>query len=426
MADILCKKCGHVLQDKNFYKDRSGKPIDMCKKCISLHINVTKPETFTWILEKLDVIYLEEEFNISVNKDYAKKGPDNFNHAAAFGKYLAKMKLNPWNQYGYADSEKIKAEREARKEEIKQQEEDFSNNLLQQYQDGQISEYEYKTMTSVAQQESDRDKLIIDPKVVMEKDVKNAAKPAGSSETTFYDEEQFISEEDLPDPADELTKEEKISLAMKWGRLYKPSEWLELEATYNEYADSFEVNDPDTEKALIMICKTILKMNQCIDAGDIETYQKLSRVYDAMRKSTKFTAVQNKENKSDAVTSIGELIVICEQDGFIPQYATDIPQDKVDFTIRDMNNYVNKLVTQDLGFGDQIENAIKMLKLRQEEEERANLEEDKEIESLGDKDISEYLDELETQRLIDAERESDEDLEGEENNEEDDEPYGFI
>ena len=163
MADILCKKCGHVLQDKNFYKDRSGKPIDMCKKCISLHINVTKPETFTWILEKLDVIYLEEEFNISVNKDYAKKGPDNFNHAAAFGKYLAKMKLNPWNQYGYADSEKIKAEREARKEEIKQQEEDFSNNLLQQYQDGQISEYEYKTMTSVAQQESDRDKLIIDP-----------------------------------------------------------------------------------------------------------------------------------------------------------------------------------------------------------------------------------------------------------------------
>ena len=144
-----------------------------------------------------------------------------------------------------------------------------------------------------------------------------------------------------------------------------------------------------------------------------------------MRKSTKFTAVQNKENKNDAVTSIGELIVICEQDGFIPQYTTDIPQDKVDFTIRDMNNYINKLVTKDLGFGDQIENAIKMLKLRAEEEERANIEEDKEIESLGDKDISEYLEELETQRLIDAEREDNEDLEEEENEGEDAE-YGFI
>lgn len=425
MADILCKKCGHVLQDKQFYKDRRGIPTDICKKCLTLHVDVTKPESYMWILEKLDVIYLEEEWNITINKDYAKKGAEGFNHAAALGKYLAKMKLNPWNQYGFADSEKIKAEREARKVEIAQQEEAFSNDLLEQYQNGQISEYEYKTMTSVAQQESDRDKYTVDPKVAMEKDKKNAAKPTGSSDN-FYDEEQFISEDELPDPAEELTKEDKIYLAMKWGRLYKPAEWIELEATYKEYTSSFDVNDPDTEKALIMICKTILKMNQCIDAGDIETYQKLSRVYDAMRKSTKFTAVQNKENKNDAVTSIGELVLLCEDKGFIPQYATDIPQDKVDFTIRDMNNYVKTLVTKDLGFGDQIENAIKMLKLRAEEEEKANIEEDKEIESLGDKDISEYLEEIERQRLIDAEREDDEDIEGDEEEEGEEEPYGFI
>jgi len=423
MADILCIKCGKVLQDKQFYKNRAGKPIDICKKCLTLHVDVTRPETYMWILEKLDVIYLEEEFNITINKDYAKKGADNFNHAAALGKYLAKMKLNPWNQYGFKDSEKIKQEREAKKEEIKQQEEAFSNNLLEQFQNGQISEYEYKTLTTVAQQESERDHFAADPKIAMEKDKKNAAKPNGSGDVSFYDEEQFISEEELPDPAEELTKEDKVYLAMKWGRLYKPAEWIDLEATYDEYSDSFTVDDPDTEKALIMICKTILKMNQCIDAGDIETYQKLSRVYDAMRKSTKFTAVQNKEDKNDAITSIGELIVMCEQNGFVPQFATDIPQDKVDYTLKDMNNYINKLVTHDLGFGDQIENAIKMLKLRAEEEERANIEEDKEIESLGDKDITEYFDELETQRLVDIEREQ---VEEPEELDEEDQPYGFI
>jgi hypothetical protein len=42
---------------------------------------------------------------------------------------------------------------------------------------------------------------------------------------------------------------------------------------------------------------------------------------------------------------------MCEKEGFIPRYATDIPQDKVDLTLRDMNEYLRKLVTQDLGFG---------------------------------------------------------------------------
>lgn len=35
-------------------------------------------------------------------------------------------------------------------------------------------------------------------------------------------------------------------------------------------------------------------MNQCIDQGDLEGYQKLARVSDTLRKSAKFTAAQNK------------------------------------------------------------------------------------------------------------------------------------
>jgi hypothetical protein len=42
---------------------------------------------------------------------------------------------------------------------------------------------------------------------------------------------------------------------------------------------------------------------------------------------------------------------MAERQGFIPRYATDIPKDKVDFTLKDMENYNYKLVTEDLGFG---------------------------------------------------------------------------
>lgn len=432
MATVLCKKCGRVLLDKEFYKKKTGEPLDICKKCLTMHIDVFKPESFMWVLEKIDIPYIEEEFNATINKDYAKKGADGFNHAAAFGKYLSKMKLGQWNKYTYADTEKLKAEKEERLANTAKQEEEYSNDLLKQLQEGQISEYEYKTMTSVVQQESDRDKYLVDPNIFAGKDKKGAKSSSSGDGPTFYDENNYMSEEELPDPASELTQDDKVYLAMKWGRLYKPAEWIELEATYKEYVESFAVDDPDTDKALMMICKVILKMNQALDEGDVESFKKLSSTYESMRKSTKFTAVQNKEDKDAGITSIGQLIVLCETDGFIAKFPTDIPQDKIDFTLKDMNNYSYKLVTQDLGFGDQIENALKALKLRKEAEEEENLEEDKEIAGLGDKDISEYFEEIENQRLIDLEREeyeeqSDEDDDGEDiEDSSEDKPYGFM
>ena len=52
----------------------------------------------------------------------------------------------------------------------------------------------------------------------------------------------IIYEEDN-DPAAELTQEDKLYLAMKVGRLYKPSEWVELEKHYNEMMNSFDIQD---------------------------------------------------------------------------------------------------------------------------------------------------------------------------------------
>ena len=127
--------------------------------------------------------------------------------------------------------------------------------------------------------------------------------------------------------------------------------------------NSFDIQDADTINTLILICKTNLKMNQALDSGDVEGYQKLSKVSNDLRKSAKFTAAQNKEQKEDFVDSVGELITMCERDGFIPRFATEIPQDKVDATLKDMNDYVRKLVTEDLGFGQQIEDAIKKIQI---------------------------------------------------------------
>ena len=134
----------------------------------------------------------------------------------------------------------------------------------------------------------------------------------------------------------------------------------------------------------------------------MDGYQKLSRVYDSLRKSAKFTAAQNKEQKGDFVDSIGELVAICEKEGFIPRFATDIPQDKVDKTLKDMNNYLHKLVTQDLGFGQQIEDSLKKIQLQQEMNDAEIALDDEDLdEDVLDGDIADYYDDLREQRQQD-------------------------
>lgn len=138
----------------------------------------------------------------------------------------------------------------------------------------------------------------------------------------------------------------------------------------------------------------------------MEGYQKLSRVYDSLRKSAKFTAAQNKEQNEDFVDSIGELVAMCEREGgFIPRFATNIPQDKVDATLEDMNKYVYKLVTQDLGFGRQIEDALKKIQIQKEiEEDEDALTSIEDSVELEDEDYESFFKDIEDQREQDEQR----------------------
>ena len=94
---------------------------------------------------------------------------------------------------------------------------------------------------------------------------------------------------------------------------------------------------------------------------------------------------------------------MCERQGFIPRYATDIPQDKVDVTLKDMNAYIKKLVTQDLGFGQQIEDSIKKLQIQKEmrEQDDGFAFEDEEDDGLRDQDYAEFYEDVEEQKQKD-------------------------
>ena len=56
-------------------------------------------------------------------------------------------------------------------------------------------------------------------------------------------------------------------------------------------------------------------MDEALDVGDTQSYQKLASVYDQLRKAGKFTEVQNKEQQERYLDSIGELVALCEREG---------------------------------------------------------------------------------------------------------------
>ena len=359
MADSTCQKCGKTMDEKNFYTYKDGRKTELCKKCLTMHIDNFNPETFLWALEMMDVPYLPEEWNVLRDKAYAKD-PFGMNGMSVFGKYLSKMKLKQWKEYGWADTERLQALNAEKREAAAAATKEFEAEIRQQYENGEISEAKYKTLMSTETQNEE----------MAYKAPRDAVATGG-----FYNEQNFISEDELVDPADELTSEDKIMLAMKWGRLYKPSEWVELEKKYQEMMKSFDIQDSDTEGTLLVICKIYLKMNQAIDCGDLDGFQKLSRTYESLRKSAKFTAVQNKEQNNNFLDSVGELVAYCEREGgAIPKFIIEEPLDKVDKIIEDLKEYNKTLIYSDTTLSTQIEDYLKQRRQMDEarEEKRKN------------------------------------------------------
>ena len=138
---------------------------------------------------------------------------------------------------------------------------------------------------------------------------------------------------------------------------------------------SYDIQGAGHIDTLKLICKTSLKANQLIDMGDIEGFQKMSKVYDSLMKSGNFTAAQNKSESGEFVDSIGELIELCEKDGYIERYYVESPNDKVDLTIQDMQRYTRTLIEEETNISTMVEKALRE-NAKEDEEDAKNNESD--------------------------------------------------
>lgn len=356
-SPLYCDKCGKTMRAVNFYTYKDGSKTELCKACMTMHVNNYEPDTFLWILEKMDLPWVPEEWNIIRDKAY-QKDPYKMNGMSVLGKYISKMKLKQWNKLGWADSKKIQEEREAAAKAAGKSEEEAAKRveaMEEAYKNGEITEAQLMTY-----------KEITSPPTLTQP--APAAAPSPLVNSPYPEGNHPFEVVDVPDLGQDLTEQDKVYLAVKWGRLYSAEDWIYLEQKYTDFMASFDIQGAARIDTLIQICKLSLKLNMALDSGDIDSYSKLSRAYDTLMKSAKFTEAQNKDNDTEEFDSVGAIVAFCEKEGgFIPEYKIDAPQDVIDTILADNKEYLQTLIHNDSNLSQQIEMFLKKKEILEEQ-----------------------------------------------------------
>ena len=169
-------------------------------------------------------------------------------------------------------------------------------------------------------------------------------------------------QEELPGIADQKRKQ----LQERWGANYDDEALRYLENLYSGLMTTQNVNGALQVDQAIKICKMSYEIDNRIREG--ADFDKLLASYDKLVKAAEFTP-KNVKNIND-FDSVGELIKWLEKRGWKNTFYDGVTRDIVDETIKNFQNFNQRLYTNESGIGEQITeriNALKQAKAIEEE-----------------------------------------------------------
>lgn len=233
-----CEKCHKTMAADNFYTSNNlekypeGGKLHQCKKCITMHIDNWNPDTYLWILQELDVpysVYAWDNLLDTYGKDKSK-----LTGLSILGRYLSKMKLKQYKDYRWADTQFVQEQ--------------------EQYKIEQAMKRSGCTPQQIA--ETARMAVYENAPAPPQPEVEE---PQNSSTFGQEIEDSLISD---------LTDEDRKYLCIKWGKSYRPDEWVRLEELYQQMLQSYDIQSAGDINTLKLACKSSLKANQLLDIGD--------------------------------------------------------------------------------------------------------------------------------------------------------------
>jgi hypothetical protein len=331
-----CTSCGKERLGGEFYSVNKASKKDLeknehvtdgklnvCKRCMALNYKIEETEKAKLLYKELDYAFSDSMWQYYIRSKINKGHDVNFKNV--FGTMLSTLTME---KPIHAESDRIEKFYVTK---LREQEIEMGNNLRNE------------------RLKKDYESLKKKQKVVVEQAIKK--KKDELERQIFLEEKAKYSL--IPK---DLSKEDMKYLKGRWGGDYSPIELIKLE---QEYVDLIKNGDP-TDTIQVNYAKKISKisllMDKALDEGDSGSWKDLGNLYDKLLKSAD---LNSKNQSTETIDSISELVAICESTGFIQiDEGIRYDQDKIDLTIDNMQSYTRDLVVSETGLTKIIKNTL--------------------------------------------------------------------
>ena len=154
-----------------------------------------------------------------------------------------------------------------------------------------------------------------------------------------------------------LAEDRRKKLKEKWGKNYDDEALQYLEGLFNGLLSTQNVNGALQIDQALKLCKMSYEIDERIAGG--EDFDKLLSSYDKLVKSAEFTP-KNAKNINDFDTA-GEMTKWMEKRGWRNTFYDGESRDIVDETLKNFENFNQRLYTNESNIAEQIEQRIKNL-----------------------------------------------------------------
>lgn len=170
-----------------------------------------------------------------------------------------------------------------------------------------------------------------------------------------------LIEDELPKLRDEKFKK----LREKWGANYADEDLVYLEGLYTGLLATQNVNGALQVDQAQKICKISFEIDSRIREG--ADFDKLLTSYDKLVKTAEFTP-KNVKNATD-FDSVGELFRWLEKRGWKNKFYDNVTRDIVDETMKNIQNFTQRLYTNETGISEEIDRRVAALQSAKELED---------------------------------------------------------
>lgn len=189
---------------------------------------------------------------------------------------------------------------------------------------------------------------------------------------------------------------------IKWGSNYTFSQLIQLENLFVSTLQANDVSNPMQKDAIKKACKLSVSLDKAIMEGDSKVINDLSKAHQNFIKTAKIDDLITAASQ-DVISNVAQLVEYIENSGFEFKYYDDVDRDIVDKSIKDIQQFIQRLVLDATGLESVFETINKSMKTKDaleadsESYQRVNLEEL--YEGALTKQSEEFDEELESEQI---------------------------